>query len=185
MDLFAENDKSQKSTKDLTNYEIKQLRKSKLLFDFQKDCSFVHGDKVTNLIKARLYENYEKNSTSAPDTAKYICFEIPTYLTLGDLAKNNVFDVLDGIGKFQDLMKKNYNNLGFIDRIGDGRFQVYKPTSEVLSYTRSLDDSIPESARLLEYRINQGINEYTEKKNVWKQNLRESVNKHKEKQQEK
>ena len=89
MDLYANNDKSQKSTKELTNYEIKQLGKSKLLFDFKKDCSFVHGDKITNLIKARLYENYEKDSTIAPDTAKYICFEIPTSMTLNELAKNH------------------------------------------------------------------------------------------------
>ena len=119
MDLFAKNDKSLKSTKDITNYEIKQIGSSGLLFNFEVDCTFIHGDKTTNLIKARFFENYEKNSCIAPDTAKYVCFEVPTNTTMDELAKGNVFEGLNQIGKFKYLMPKNYNNLGYIDKIGD------------------------------------------------------------------
>ena len=86
MDLFNSKNRSPKSTEEIADYEIKQIGKTKLLFDFKKDCTFKHGEKLTKLIKARMIDDYEKNECIAPDTAKYICFEIPTYLSVNNLS---------------------------------------------------------------------------------------------------
>lgn len=159
MGLFVSN-KSHEGTKEISNYEIKQLGSSKLLFDFNKDCTFKHGDKITNLIKARIIEEYEKNMSIAPDSAKYICFEIPTYISVEELAENRIFDTLNQIGKFDDLMKKNYNNMGLIDRKEDDDYELYNPTSEVLSYTRDvLDKEIEDKTSKLQNRIKRGFKE--------------------------
>ena len=153
MDLFANKNKSLKSTEEIADYEIRQIGKTKLLFDFKKDCTFKHGDKLTKLIKARMIDDYEKNECIAPDTAKYICFEIPTYLSINNLAQDKIFDILNQIGKFEDLMNKNYNNIGLIDRI-DERYELFKPTGEVLAYTRDkLDKEINETGQMFSKRL--------------------------------
>lgn len=55
MDLFSiAKNKSHEATKEVTNYEIKGKKYSKLLFDFENVCTFKHGNKLTNLIKARV-----------------------------------------------------------------------------------------------------------------------------------
>ena len=159
MGLFVSN-KSHEGTKEVTNYEIKQIGTSKLLFDFNKDCTFKHGDKITNLIKARIIEEYEKNMSIAPDSAKYICFEIPTYISVEELAENKIFDTLNQIGKFDDLMKNNYNNMGLIDKKQEDNYELYNPTSEVLSYTRDvLDKQIEDKDYKLKSRIKKGFRE--------------------------
>lgn len=155
MDLVVKNNKSLKGTEEIAGYEIKQIGKNKLLFNFRKDCTFKHGDKLTNLIKARMLQDYEKKECIAPDTAKYICFEIPTYITVTELADNNIFDILNQIGKFENLMSDNYNNLGLIDKIDD-KYELFKPTGEVLAYTRdTLDKEIGQSDKMFSERCKQ------------------------------
>ena len=151
MDLFVKMNKSHEGTKEITNYEIKEIGASKLLYDFKNDCTFKHGDIVTNLIKARILENYEKNICIAPDTAKFICFEIPTYISLEELADKKVFDILNQIGKFKYLMPNNYNNLGMIDKKQENGYKLFKPTGEVLSYTREVLDKEIEAKRKNRY----------------------------------
>ena len=152
MGLF-DKDKSQKSTKELKNYEIKQLGNSKLIFDFKKDCTFKHGDKLTNLIKARVLEEYEKHSIIAPDTAKYICFEIRENIKLQELAEKKVFDILNQMGKFKDLKNGQYNDIGIIDKI-DEKYQLFKPTQEVSLYVEHvLNREISRSGELFSERV--------------------------------
>ena len=153
MDLFNSKNRSPKSTEEIADYEIKQIGKTKLLFDFKKDCTFKHGEKLTKLIKARMIDDYEKNECIAPDTAKYICFEIPTYLSVNNLAQDKIFDILNQIGKFEDLMNKNYNNIGLIDKVNE-RYELFKPTGEVLAYTRDkLDKEINETDEMFSKRL--------------------------------
>ena len=135
MDLFNKvENKSHKGTEDITNYEIKGKKYSKLLFDFRQDCTFKHGDKVTNLIEARMLEQYEKNQSIAPDTAKHICFELPSNVTVYNLAEDKVFDVLDKIGILQNANQNEYYHMGIIEKDKDGKYKLYTPTDEVLEY---------------------------------------------------
>lgn len=155
MDLFAKKGKiHNKGTEEITDYEIKQLGKSKLLFDFKKDCTFKHGEKLTNLIKARILEDYEKKATIAPDTAKHICFEIPTNISIEELVDAKIFEILNQLGKFENLMPDSYNNVGYIDKTENNDYELFKPTSEVLSYTRDvLDKEIGKREKLFTQRL--------------------------------
>ena len=155
MSLFSgiEN-KSHKGTKELTSYEIKGKNDSKLLFDFKYHCTFKHGDKLTNLIKARLLEEYKKGTTIAPDSAKYICFEIPTYINLEELAEDDVFKVLNQVEKFENLPSGIYNHIGIIDKIEEGKYELFNPTPEVLEYAQNImDTKISENKELLSRRL--------------------------------
>jgi len=155
MSLFNETEnKSHKGTEELTNYEIKGKNTSKLLFDFNYHCTFKHGDKLTNLIKARLLEEYKKGATIVPDSAKYVCFEIPTYISVQELAQNDVFKVLDQVEKFDDLPSGIYTHIGIIDKIQDGKYELFNPTKEVREYAQSImDTQISENKELLSRRL--------------------------------
>ena len=99
-------------------------------------CTFKHGDIRTNLIKSQIYENYEQGHTVTPNTAKYVCFEIPEDISLQELAEKEVFEVLDRIGRLDKLKDNLYNHIGFINRLEDGRYEIFNPTGEVLSYMK-------------------------------------------------
>lgn len=158
---------------------------SKLLFDFKKQCTFKHGDKITNLIKARLLEEYQKGTTIAPDSAKYVCFEIPTNMNLQELAENEVFNVLNQIEKFENLQNGIYNHIGIIDKLEDGKYELFEPTKEVLEYAQNImDTQIKQNKEMFSRRLqqqefkkriseraNQYIKENEAKKEERKQNL--------------
>lgn len=129
---------------------------SKLLFDLKKQCTFKHGDKITNLIKARLLEEYQKGTTIAPDSAKYVCFEIPTDMNLQELAENEVFKVLNQIEKFENLPNGIYKHIGIIDKLEDGKYELFKPTKEVLEYIQNIMDAeIKQSNEMFSRRLQQ------------------------------
>ena len=129
---------------------------SKLLFDFKKQCTFKHGDKITNLIKARLLEEYQKGTTIAPDSAKYVCFEIPADMNLQELAENKVFKVLEQIEKFENLPNGIYKHIGIIDKLEDGKYELFKPTKEVLEYIQNIMDAeIKQSNEMFSRRLQQ------------------------------
>ncbi len=152
MGLF--NNKSHKGTEDLISYEIKGKTNSKLIFGFVHYCTFKHGDIRTNLIKSQIYENYEQGHTITPNTAKYVCFEIPEDISLQELAEKEVFEVLDRIGRLDELKGNLYNHIGFINRLEDGRYEIFNPTVEVLSYIdENMNDKIGQSDNLLAKRI--------------------------------
>lgn len=152
MDLFG--NKSHKGTEELVSYEIKGKANSKLIFGFVHYCTFKHGDIVTNLIKSQIYENYQQGHTITPNTAKYVCFEIPREVSLQELAQNEVFGVLDKIGRLDELKENSYNHIGFINRMEDGRYEIFNPTVEVLSYIdKNMNVGIGQSNNLLAKRI--------------------------------
>lgn len=155
MDLFSSvKNKSREGTEEAINYEIQGKKYSKILFDFERVCTFKHGDKLTNLIKARILEEYIKGNTIAPDMAKYICFELPTYISLQELADKKLFDTLQKFGKFDDLSSKQYTHLGIIDKTRNGEYELFYPTKEVLEYVeQNLDVCIEEKENLLTSRI--------------------------------
>ncbi len=156
MDLLDNiNSIPQKSTKETVNYEIKGKRGiSRLLFDFEKSCTFRHGDKITNLIKARLLDNYKKGSSNSPDSAKYICIEIPESICIEQLINSSVFDILEKFGKLKNLSDSKYNHLGIIYINKDGKYELYNPTNEVLQYVeKNLDREIIQSEKLFSKRI--------------------------------
>lgn len=165
MGLFS--NKSHKGTEELVSYEIKGKTNSKLIFGFVHDCTFKHGDIRTNLIKSQIYENYEQGHTITPNTAKYVCFEIPEDASVQELAENEVFGVLDKIGRLDKLKDNSYNHIGFINRMEDGRYEIFNPTIEVLSYIdQNMNTHIGESDNLLAKRIKfvEGISEPVTKK---------------------
>lgn len=176
MDLFDNiNNKSRISTKEFVSYEIKSGKGiSKLLFDFEDSCTFKHGDKLTNLIKARILENYQKGNTISPDNAKYICFEIPTFMSLEELIKNNIFNTLEKIGEFENLVYGEYNHIGIIYRSNNENYELYSPTEEVLQYVKeNLNEQIRKSEKLFserlkgkefKKRISETANEYIKQK---------------------
>lgn len=152
MGLF--DNKSHKGTEELLSYEIKGKTNSKLIFGFVHYCTFKHGDIITNLIKSQVYENYEQGHTITPNSAKYVCFEIPENTTLEELAQNEVFSTLDEIGKLDGLRENSYNHIGFINRMEDGQYEIFSPTTEVLSYIdKNMNTSIGEGDNLLAKRI--------------------------------
>lgn len=152
MDLFG--NKSHKGTEELVSYEIKGKTSSKLIFGFVHYCTFKHGDIKTNLIKSQVYENYEYGHTIIPNTAKYVCFEVPENTSMQELAQNEVFSTLDKIGKLDELKENSYNHIGFINKMEDGRYEVFNPTIEVLSYIdENMNKKINESDNLLAKRI--------------------------------
>ena len=151
MELFT--NKFQEGTEEIENYEIKTKESSKLLFDFERECTFRHGNKLTNLIKARILNNYTKGTTILPDTAKFVCFEIPTFIGIKELADNNVFDTLNELGKFDSLEKNVYFHLGIIDR-EKNIYKIYNPTNEVLGYVHEqMDSYIQNNDSLMTRRI--------------------------------
>lgn len=185
MDLFGSvKNKSREGTEEAINYEIQGKKYSKILFDFERVCTFKHGDKLTNLIKARILEEYIKGNTIAPDMAKYICFEVPTYISLQELVDKKLFDTLQKFGKFEDLSSKQYSHLGIIDKTTNGEYKLFYPTKEVLEYVeQNLNVDIQEKESLLTSRIrnrdfrerisesaNYYIQENEEKRNTRKQN---------------
>lgn len=152
MGLFS--NKSHKGTEELTSYEIKGKTSAKLIFGFIHYCTFKHGDIITNLIKSQVYENYEQGHTITPNSAKYVCFEIPENTTLEELAQNEVFSTLDEIGKLDGLRENSYNHIGFINRMEDGQYEIFSPTTEVLSYIdKNMNTTIGEGDNLLAKRI--------------------------------
>lgn len=157
MDLLSDKDnKSQiKGTKDSLSYEIKGKKgANRLLFDFENDCTFKHGDKLTNLIKARILDNYKKGSSTSPDSAKYICFEISTDTHLDELIQNSIFDILERLRKFDNLACGEYNYVGIILENEDGEYEFYNPTNEVLQYIQdNLNKEITKSESLFSERI--------------------------------
>lgn len=164
-----------KSTKETVNYEIKGKKGiNRLLFDFEKSCTFRHGDKITNLIKARILDNYKKGSSSSPDSAKYICIEIPTSICIQQLINSSIFDTLERFGKFTNLLKSEYNHLGIIYINQDGKYELYNPTNEVLQYVeKNLNREIIQSEKLFSERIKgqefksrifEPVNEYIKEK---------------------
>lgn len=157
MSLFSDaKNKSHKGTEEVTSYEIEGKNNSKLLFDFKKQCTFKHGDKITNLIKARLLEEYQKGTTIAPDNAKYICFEIPTDMDLQELIENGVFKILEQIQKFENLPNEIYNHIGIIDKLEDGKYELFEPTPEVLEYTQNIMDAqIKQNKEMFSKRLQQ------------------------------
>lgn len=157
MSLFSYvEDKSHKGTEEVTNYEVKGKNNSKILFDFEYVGTFEHGDKLTNLIKARIVDNYVKGNTILPDSAKYICFEIPTYITLEELLNEKVFDILDQIGKFEKLQFNRYNHIGIIDRLESHKYELYKPTNEVIKYVQGeMNEQIKGKEVLFSKRLQQ------------------------------
>lgn len=159
--------KSHKGTEELISYEIKGKTSSKLIFGFVHYCTFKHGDITTNLIKSQVYENYEQGHTITPNTAKYVCFEIPQNTSLEELAEDEVFLTLDKIGKLDGLRENSYNHIGFINKMEDGRYEIFNPTIEVLSYIdQNMNAHIGESDSLLAKRIKfvEGISEPVTKK---------------------
>jgi len=158
---------------------------SKLLFDFKQHCTFKHGDKVTNLIKARLLEEYKTGTTSVPDSAKYVCFEIFDNMNLQELTQNNVFNTLNNIQSFENLPNGIYSHIGIISRIEYGKYELFKPTLEVLEYTKNtMDKELKQNSDLFsrrikeqqfKQRISEPVNEYIkaneEIKNKRKQNI--------------
>ena len=153
MGLLAKNE-FHESTKEITQYEINQKKTKKVFFDFKLDSTFKHGDKTTKLIKLRMLDNYDKDKCIAPDTAKYVCFEIPNDMALGELADKKIFDKLDQIGRFEYLMPNLYNNLGLIEKADNSQYQIYNPTSQVLSYTRDiLDKEITRNEEMFSQRL--------------------------------
>lgn len=152
MDLFG--NKSHKGTEELVSYEIKGKANSKLIFGFVHYCTFKHGDIKTNLIKSQVYENYEQGHTITPNTAKYVCFEVPENISMQELAQNEVFSTLDKIGKLDELKENSYNHIGFINKMEDGRYEIFNPTIEVLSYIdENMNTKIGQSDNLLAKRI--------------------------------
>lgn len=176
MDLLDNiNNIPRKSTKEALNYEVKGKKGiNKLLFDFEKSCTFRHGDKITNLIKARILENYKKGSSSSPDSAKYICFEIPEFMCLEELINSSIFDTLEKFGKLKNLLNSEYNHLGIIYINQDGKYELYNATNEVLQYVKeNLNREITQSQELFskrirgqefKTRISKPVNEYIEEK---------------------
>lgn len=176
MDLLNNIDNiPQKSTKEEINYEIKGKKGiNKLLFEFEKSCTFRHGDKTTNLIKARILEEYKKGSSSSPDSAKYICFEIPESICVEELVRNSIFDILERFGKLTNLVDSEYTHLGIIYINQDGRYELYNPTNEVIQYvTDNLNKEITQSQKLFLERIrgkefrtssSEPVNEYINEK---------------------
>lgn len=129
---------------------------SKLLFDFKEHCTFRHGDKITNLIKARLLDEYEKGCSIAPDSAKYVCFEMPVDMNVAELAKDGVFRVLNQIEKFENLQNGIYNHIGIIDRAENGNYQLFNATPEVVNYAQNImDTQIKESKEMFSERLKQ------------------------------
>lgn len=156
MDLLDNiNNIPHKSTKETLNYEIKGKKGiNRLLFDFEKTCTFRHADKITKLIKARILDNYKKGSSSSPDSAKYICVEIPEFICLEQLIRSSIFDILEKFGKFTNLIDSEYNHLGIIYINQDGKYELYNPTNEVLQYVRdNLNTEITQSKKLFLQRI--------------------------------
>lgn len=154
--LDDKDNKSQiKSTKDIANYEIKGKKgTNRLLFDFENNCTFKHGDELTNLIKARILDNYKKGNSTSPDSAKYMCFEISTDTYLDELIQNSIFDILEGLGKFANLAYGEYNHVGIILKNEDGEYELYSPTNEVLQYVKdNLNKEITKSEKLFSERI--------------------------------
>lgn len=142
------------STEEIASYEIKEKEYSKLLFDFERECTFKHGNKLTNLIKARMLDDYREGSTIAPDTAKYICFEIPTYIKLQELAENKVFATLNEIGQLGEAKENSYTHIGIIDKIEENRYELFNPTAEVLSYVeQKMDTQIGKQDKLFAKRL--------------------------------
>lgn len=176
MDLLDNiNNIPHKSTKEALNYEVKGKKgRNKLLFDFEKSCTFRHGDKITNLIKARILDNYQKGSSSSPDSAKYICFEIPEFMCLEELINSSIFDTLEKFGMLKNLIDSEYNHLGIIYINQTGKYELYNPTNEVLQYIKeNLNIQITQSQELLSQRIkgqefktriSKPVNEYIEEK---------------------
>lgn len=129
---------------------------SKLLFDFKEHCTFKHGDKITNLIKARLLDEYQKGCSIAPDSAKYVCFEMPADMNLEQLAEDGVFRVLNQIEKFENLQNGIYNHIGIIDKVEDGNYQLFNATPEVINYAQNImDTKIKESKEMFSNRLRQ------------------------------
>lgn len=153
--LYNINNMPLTSTKEAVSYEIKVGKgTSKLLFDFEESCTFRHGDKLTNLIKARILENYKKGSSSSPDSAKYICIEIPESICIEQLINSSIFDTLEELGKLTNLLDRGYNHLGIIYINQDGKYELYNPTNEVLQYVeKNLDREITQSEKLFSERI--------------------------------
>lgn len=152
MGLF--DNKSHKGTEELISYEIKGKTSSKLIFGFVHYCTFKHGDITTNLIKSQVYENYEQGHTITPNTAKYVCFEIPQNTSLEELAQDEVFLTLDKIGKLDGLRENSYNHIGFINRMEDGKYEIFNPTIQVLSYIdKNMNATIGQGDNLLARRI--------------------------------
>ena len=51
-------------------------------------------------------------------------------------------------------MNKNYNNIGFISKNSNKQYELYRPTSQVLSYTRDiLDKEIDNSGKIFSQRL--------------------------------
>ena len=156
MGLFGKENKIHESTQIIKDYEIRQMGNTKLLFDFEEDCTFKHGEKLTNLIKARLLDGYEKQTSIAPDSAEYICFELPTNMELGELADRKIFNILNYLGKFEDLKQNKYNHIGIIDRLEDERYELFNPTKEVVNYVENvLDEQIKKSDTMFSQRLKQ------------------------------
>lgn len=178
MDLLNNiNNIPHKSTKENIIYEIKGKKGiSKLLFDFEISCTFRHGDKITKLIKARILDNYEKGSCNSPDSAKYICFEIPEFICLEELIKSSIFDILEKFGKFTNLLDSQYNDLGIIYINENGEYELYSPTNEVLQYIKdNLNIEITRGQKLFSERI---------RGKEFKTRISEPVNQHIRKKQE-
>lgn len=152
MGLFG--NKSHEGTEELTSYEIKSKTSSKLMFGFAHYCTFKHEDIITNLIKAQIYENYEQGHTITPNSAKYVCFEVPEHISLQELVQNEVFEALDKTGRLDKLKENSYNHIGFINKTEDGRYEIFNPTMQVLNYIdKNMNTTIGESDNLLAKRI--------------------------------
>lgn len=140
---------SHEGTEEIYSYEINDKHSCKLLFDFKRECTIEHGNKLTNLIKARILNGYKKECCVAPDLASYVCFEIPTFVSVGELAQNGIFDTLNDMGRFESLDNIKYKHLGIIDRKNEQEYQIYDPTIEVNEYIQSNLDVV--------VKLNRGI----------------------------
>lgn len=139
MGLFSKaKESSGEGTKDISIYEFKKHnnKKNVALFDIEQFGTVNHGDNKTKFIKARLIQ-YDKETTIMPDTADYICFEIPEDMQLSDLERFNILEALEKKQRMENLEHDRYNHIGRVVRIDDKTFGVKSATDEVELFIRN------------------------------------------------
>jgi len=75
-------------------------------------------------------------------------------MNLQELVENNVFKTLNQIERFENLPSGIYSHIGIIDRIQEGKYQLFNATPEVINYAQNImDTQIKESKEMFSRRL--------------------------------
>lgn len=158
MGLFSKaKENSGESTKDISIYEFKKKNDEEniALFDIEQFGTVNHGENKTKFIKARIIK-YDKQVTIMPDTADYICFEIPEDMSINDLEKYKILEALEKKQKMKNLEHDRYNHIGRVVKIDEKTFGLKSATQEVELFIKTrMNPTIQKGKEAFAQRITQ------------------------------